>query len=123
MSPRRSRRAGVRRGLYAVLAAPLLLARRAQVGGQAVIEGVMMRGVSNWSLAVRKPDETIALHHWPLVSWMQRHPILKLPVLRGVVALVESMVIGVRALALSAKSVGVGRLVRARRADRHSLAD
>ncbi|MEI7925087.1 MAG: FtsX-like permease family protein [Chloroflexota bacterium] len=59
-------------------------------GGQAVIEGVMMRGVNNWSLAVRKPDETIALHSWPLVSWMQRYPVLKLPILRGVVALVAA---------------------------------
>jgi len=77
-------------------------ARRAQVGGQAVIEGVMMRGVANWSLAVRRPDKTIGLHDWPLVSWMVRYPILKLPVLRGVVGLVESLVIGVRALTLSA---------------------
>ena len=88
--------------LRASLAAPLLLARRAQVGGQAVIEGVMMRGVSNWSLAVRRPDESIALHSWPLESWMKRYPILKLPVVRGVVALIESLIIGVRALAISA---------------------
>ncbi|MGO8683690.1 MAG: DUF1385 domain-containing protein [Thermoleophilia bacterium] len=76
--------------------------RRAAIGGQAVIEGVMMRGVSNWSLAVRKPDATIAVHSWPLVSWMQRYPILKLPVLRGVVALVESLVIGTKAISISA---------------------
>ncbi len=89
------------------LALPGLAARRAQVGGQAVIEGVMMRGVDNWSLAVRRPDESIGLHHWPLVSWMKRYPVLKLPVLRGVVALVESLVIGVRALTFSAnESIG-----------------
>jgi len=79
-----------------------MAAKRAQVGGQAVIEGVMMRGVANWSLAVRKPDETIALHVWPLESWMKRYPILKLPVVRGVVALIESLVIGVRAIGISA---------------------
>ena len=62
----------------------------------------MMRGVDHWSLAVRRPDETIGIHHWPLVSWMKRYPILKLPILRGVVALVESLVIGVRALTISA---------------------
>ena len=62
----------------------------------------MMRGVSNWSLAVRKPDDSISLHAWPLVSWMKRYPALRLPVLRGVVALVESLVIGVRAISLSA---------------------
>jgi uncharacterized protein YqhQ len=85
-----------------VVVAPVLCARRAQVGGQAVIEGVMMRGTDHWSLAVRKPDETIGLHDWPLVSWMVRFPILKLPILRGVTALVESLVIGVRAISISA---------------------
>ena len=62
----------------------------------------MMRGVSNWSLAVRRPDASIGLHDWPLVSWMARYPILKLPIVRGVVALVESLVIGIRALTVSA---------------------
>jgi len=81
---------------------PALAARRAQVGGQAVIEGVMMRGVDNWSLAVRRPDDSIGLHHWPLVSWMKRYPVLKTPILRGIVALVESLAIGVRALTISA---------------------
>ena len=76
--------------------------KRAQVGGQAVIEGVMMRGVDHWTLAVRRPDETIGVRDFPLVSWMKRYPILKTPVVRGVVALVESLVIGVRALSLSA---------------------
>ena len=68
-----------RRLALIALLLPALAARRAQVGGQAVIEGVMMRGVDWWSLAVRRPDETIGLHHWPLVSWMKRYPILKLP--------------------------------------------
>jgi uncharacterized protein YqhQ len=80
----------------------LMAIRRAQVGGQAVIEGVMMRGVDNWSLAVRRPDLTISVRDWPLVSWMKRYPFLKLPVVRGVVALVESLFLGVRALSLSA---------------------
>jgi uncharacterized protein YqhQ len=82
--------------------------RRAQVGGQAVIEGVMMRGVDHWSLAVRRPDETIGVHEYPLVTWMKKYPVLKTPVIRGVVALVESLVIGVRALTMSAnESLGV----------------
>ena len=91
-----------RRLALIALLLPALAARRAQVGGQAVIEGVMMRGVDWWSLAVRRPDETIGLHHWPLVSWMKRYPILKVPIVRGVVALVESLVIGIRALTVSA---------------------
>ena len=85
-----------------LLLVPAVLARRAQIGGQAVIEGVMMRGVNNWTLAVRRPDLSIGLHDWPLVSWMKRYPVLRIPIVRGVVALVESLVIGVRALTLSA---------------------
>jgi len=81
-----------------VAAAP----KRAQVGGQAVIEGVMMRGVDHWTLAVRRPDATIGVSDFPLVSWMKRYPVLKIPVVRGVVALIESLVIGIRALMLSA---------------------
>ena len=92
----------IRRILLIAFSLPALAARRAQVGGQAVIEGVMMRGVDYWSLAVRRPDDTIGVHHWPLESWMKRYPILKLPIVRGVVALVESLAIGVRALTISA---------------------
>ena len=85
-----------------------LWARRAQVGGQAVIEGIMMRGVDHWSLAVRRPDDEIGVHDFAVVSWMKRWPVLKTPVVRGVVALVESLVIGVRALTMSAnESLGV----------------
>ena len=62
----------------------------------------MMRGVAFWSLAVRRPDLTIGLHDWPLVPWAKRHPFFRLPIARGVVALVESLVIGIRALTLSA---------------------
>ena len=92
-----------RRLALIALLLPALAARRAQVGGQAVIEGVMMRGVDWWSLAVRRPDETIGLHHWPLVELdeaLSRSS--SCPILRGVVALVESLVIGVRALTISA---------------------
>src|SRR5512137_2926350 len=96
------RLAGVAAWALRAAALPALAARKAQVGGQAVIEGVMMRGVDHWSLAVRRPDESIGLHDFPLVSWMVRYPALKLPVVRGVVALVESLVIGVRALTMSA---------------------
>jgi uncharacterized protein YqhQ len=72
------------------------------VGGQAVLEGVMMRGPSNWSVAVRKPDGEIAHVNQPIASPMARHRIWRLPVVRGVVALGESLAIGFRALAISA---------------------
>src|SRR6266702_4741556 len=72
------------------------------VGGQAVLEGVMMRGPSNWAVAVRKPDGDIAHVNQPIKSPMARHLIFRLPVIRGVIALGESLAIGFRALAISA---------------------
>src|SRR5689334_10885526 len=72
------------------------------VGGQAVLEGVMMRGPSNWAVAVRKPDGEIAHVNQPIASPMARHRIWRLPVIRGVIALGESLSIGFRALAISA---------------------
>jgi uncharacterized protein YqhQ len=89
--------------------------RDAPVGGQAVLEGVMMRGVSTWSIAVRKPAPAgpdgepqglgeIEVTSEPIVSWAKRHRILRLPVIRGVVALGESLKIGFKALAISANA-------------------
>jgi uncharacterized protein YqhQ len=71
-------------------------------GGQAVLEGVMMRGPSNWSVAVRKPDGDIAHVSRNIESPMKRHVIARLPVIRGIFALGESLAIGFRALAISA---------------------
>jgi uncharacterized protein YqhQ len=82
-----------------------MVARRdAPIGGQAVLEGVMMRGVSVWAVAVRKPDGQVQVTSEPLVSWAKRHRFLRLPVIRGVVALGESLKIGFRALAISANA-------------------
>jgi uncharacterized protein YqhQ len=94
--------------------------RDAPVGGQAVLEGVMMRGVSHWAVAVRKPtEEQLAEHErtprepalgeievstFPLTSTLKRHRALRLPIVRGVVALGESLVIGFRALEVSANA-------------------
>jgi uncharacterized protein YqhQ len=74
----------------------------APIGGQAVLEGVMMRGPSNWALAVRKPDGEIAQVDRQINSAMARHRLFRLPVVRGVIALGESLAIGFRALAISA---------------------
>src|SRR5918994_1803481 len=76
----------------------------APIGGQAVLEGVMMRGVSTWSVAVRNPEGEIEVTSEPIVSWAKRSRILRLPVIRGVVALAESLKIGFRALAISANA-------------------
>jgi uncharacterized protein YqhQ len=89
-------------------AGPLTASRDAPVGGQAVLEGVMMRGVSTWAVAVRKPAEvglgSIGVQTFPLVSWTKRRRIYRAPVIRGVVALVESLAIGLRALGISANA-------------------
>src|SRR6266516_5685014 len=72
------------------------------IGGQAVLEGVMMRSPSSWAVAVRKPDGDIAQVVNGINSPMARRWIWRLPVVRGVIALGESLAIGFRALAISA---------------------
>ena len=88
----------------------LTATRDAPVGGQAVLEGVMMRGVSTWAVAVRKPAEDeqalgeISVKSFPLVAWSKRRRVYRWPVIRGVVALAESLGIGLRALGISANA-------------------
>jgi uncharacterized protein YqhQ len=82
----------------------LVAKRDAPLGGQAVLEGVMMRGISVWAVAVRRPDGEIEVTSEPLVSWAKRSRVLRWPVIRGVVALAESLKIGFRALAISANA-------------------
>ncbi len=72
------------------------------IGGQAVLEGVMMRSPSKWAVAVRKPDGEIAEVVREISSPMARNRIFRLPVIRGIIALGESLAIGFRALAISA---------------------
>src|SRR6476469_2121596 len=98
----------------------LVAQRDAPVGGQAVLEGVMMRGVSTWAVAVRKPlpeqlrpggleaedvplGEIEVVSH-PLTSVLKKHRALRLPLVRGVVALGESLAIGFKALGISANA-------------------
>jgi uncharacterized protein YqhQ len=98
----------------------LIAQRDAPVGGQAVLEGVMMRGVSTWAVAVRKalpeqlgddglnPEEAalgeIEVQSFPLTSVLKKHRVLRWPIVRGVVALGESLVIGFKALGISANA-------------------
>jgi len=71
-------------------------------GGQAVIEGVMMRGKHGWGMAVRRPNGEIARVSFPLESLGSRHRWMRLPVIRGVISLYESLVLGIRALGMAA---------------------
>ncbi|QEC47711.1 DUF1385 domain-containing protein [Baekduia soli] len=98
----------------------LVAQRDAPVGGQAVLEGVMMRGISTWAVAVRKPapeqlreggleaEEVplggIEVVSQPLTSVLKKHRLLRAPLVRGVVALGESLGIGLKALGISANA-------------------
>ncbi|MDP4093519.1 MAG: DUF1385 domain-containing protein [Bacillota bacterium] len=79
--------------------------RKTSIGGEALIEGVMMRGPENIAIAVRKPDGEITVDKKPLQTLAMRHKFFKLPIVRGAVGLFESMVLGVRSLMFSAEFV------------------
>ncbi|MBP1743468.1 MAG: putative metal-dependent protein [Firmicutes bacterium] len=79
------------------------MARKVSVGGQAVIEGVMMRGSSSIATAVRKSDGDIEVSVEKFTPYTKRNRIFGLPVVRGFVALIESLVIGINALNKSAE--------------------
>jgi len=98
-------------------AEPLVAGNDLPVGGQAVLEGVMMRGVSTWAVAVRLPAAEqrgrrlapgeaalgeIKVQSFPLVSVLKRHAWLRWPIVRGVVALGESLSIGLGAVNIAA---------------------
>lgn len=74
------------------------------VGGQAVIEGVMMRAPGMVATAVRRPDGTIAIRKEPYLSLSERRKFFRLPVLRGAVGLIEMLIVGLRALNFSAEA-------------------
>jgi uncharacterized protein YqhQ len=114
-------RTGVRNGSLPASSEPAVVAegrpegrltatRDAPLGGQAVMEGVMMRGVRTWAVAVRKPAPEdgglgeIDVQAFPLVSWARKRRVYRWPVIRGVVALAESLGIGLRALGISANA-------------------
>src|SRR4051795_255062 len=112
-APRRQGLAPLAMPDTAVRDGELVAQRDAPVGGQAVLEGVMMRGVSTWAVAVRKPVPEdgpsdalgeIDVQSFPLTSALQKHRWMRLPILRGVVALVESLQIGFKALGISANA-------------------
>jgi uncharacterized protein YqhQ len=72
------------------------------IGGQAVLEGVMMRSLTGYSVAVRQPNGEVAIKKDKLVSIAAKYPFLKIPVLRGSVVLIQSLILGMRALNYSA---------------------
>lgn len=75
--------------------------KRIYVGGQAVIEGVMMKNQDQYAIAVRKPDQTIDVKVESYVSMGDRSPFFRILIIRGIVNFIESMVIGVKTLTYS----------------------
>ena len=73
-----------------------------KMGGQAVIEGVMMRYKNNVAVSVRKPDGDISVGYMKYNNISDTHPILKKPIIRGVVAFIDSLSLGIRTLMYSA---------------------
>ena len=71
------------------------------IGGQAVLEGVMMRNRDKYAVAVRKPDGEISVQNWDTGSVRDRHILLRLPIVRGVVAFIESLILGIKTLTYS----------------------
>lgn len=84
------------------------MGKRYFYGGQAVMEGVMMRGQRQVAVAVRQPDGRVALYSEPLNSWLYRSPIRNWPFVRGVFVLWDALLLGMRALTLSANVAFIG---------------
>lgn len=81
--------------------------RRTNIGGQAVIEGVMMRGKKMYALAVRTPDGEICVEKKGVDSVFSRAGIFKYPIFRGMAAFIESMIMGVKIIMRSAQLAGL----------------
>lgn len=76
--------------------------KRIYIGGQAVIEGVMMKNQDQYAIAVRKPDQTIEVKVENYVAMGDRAAVLRIPIIRGIVNFIESLVIGMKTLTYSA---------------------
>ena len=81
--------------------------KKTSIGGQALIEGIMMRGPHRSVMACRMPDGTISVEEVQINSVTKKHKILGLPVIRGAVNLIESMVVGYKTMMMSAEKTGM----------------
>ena len=89
--------------LKQALAADTNVQQRTHIGGQALIEGIMMRGRYNWAVAVRQPDGTIYTEEHDLASGKKKNSWMYWPVIRGCTAFVESLALGYKALGISSE--------------------
>ncbi len=81
--------------------------RLGTVGGQAVLEGIMMKGKEDYAIAVRREDGTVSLSKHTHTSIRSKHKLLRLPIVRGIVGFVESMVLNFKTLSISAEQYGI----------------
>lgn len=81
--------------------------RTTSIGGQAVIEGVMMRGKKMYAMAVRTPDGSLCIEKEPIDDIFSKHKIFRYPIFRGVAAFVQSLIIGIKIIMRSAQLAGV----------------
>src|SRR5919109_5476484 len=100
--PRLSIRSFLRLSAHIQLMPVLESGEETLVGGQAVMEGVMMRAPHSYCVAVRKPDGTLVTEEAPLARMSEQYPIFKLPVFRGIGTLYQALKLGGRALKFSA---------------------
>ena len=81
--------------------------RLGKVGGAAVLEGVMMNGAGGYAVAVRREDKSISVTRQERTSIRNKYKILNLPIIRGVVGMIESMALSMKALNISAEAFGL----------------
>ena len=89
--------------------------RYATIGGQAVIEGVMMRNGNDYAVAVRKPDQTIEVKKDQYIGLNARWHMKKIPIIRGVLSFIDSLVLGMSTLTYSASFLKTKRKLRKRK--------
>jgi uncharacterized protein YqhQ len=81
--------------------------KKPSVGGEALLEGVMMRGPDKMAIAIRKPDGEIIVETNPVTPASQKSKITRLPVVRGAISMVDSMVVGIKAIMYSAEFIEI----------------
>jgi uncharacterized protein YqhQ len=99
----------------------VLMSEKINVGGQAVIEGVMMRAPRAMAIAVRRPSGEIVVQKDEIVPLSERFPVVKLPIVRGAVGLFQSLVVGVKALNFSANEALVEEEAEAQAGEKKEL--
>ncbi len=84
-----------------------LACRRGKIGGEAVLEGIMMKAGGNYSIALRQPDKKIRISAHKYTTVRDKHKLLRLPIIRGVINMVESFILSYKVLGVSADALGL----------------